>query len=727
LNAATGTDSPSPARLKIATSRIWRLFARWDPVAWIIGAIALFLGAIFVVVALAYNQGRVVAPLDDVYIHLQYASQLGRGQFFQYSTGDPISTGASSFLYVAVLALAYLIGFRGDLLLPFAVSFGVLCFALTASCSCVLGRRLISKSAGVWSGLLVAVSGPVLWGAAGGMEVGFVAFLVACSILLFTKEAPSGRFRFTPVLASLLALARPEGFILAIALSGAACWTIIARIRRGRCSLASGFGGAAWSILPLFAGLSQLLFYKQVTGTAVANGIQVKSFLYDQPVLYWSEFIDRSMSNFRGLIDVFSGLSARDFTFPLAAFFAVLGIFYLATKRATWRPLVVALTVGLVVVFASVSTLNNLPHQNLRYVQPFIPVFTFLTVAGIFGLIDSRQDVRWLRTGVHALLAAALILSLSSLPTWALRLGYNAATIRETDVSVGHWIRDNLPPDAVVGAKDVGAVAYFGNHRVVDIVGLTTNNIARASNNGVGTLYEALRNLPARERPDYFVVYDTPPGVPIDALRESGVLGDSPLMTFDVKSPAAADEPLAVPFRRIDIYRADWRVPDAGNQVRVPGDMRDYLNVGDLGSEHAHSYEPQLAQIGMQPISTVRRESLPDGRQVIDSGRRIIGGERFVAHNVIPGRPLTITSRSASTKVRQDQRITALPDLLILVDDVPVGVWHRPYDGTTWNESSFTIPGALVTGTSVKLELAPPRQLLAPYPDYSSFGYWLSQ
>jgi hypothetical protein len=262
---------------------------------------------------------------------------------------------------------------------------------------------------------------------------------------------------------------------------------------------------------------------------------------------------------------------------------------------------------------------------------------------------------------------------------------------------------------------------------VVDIVGLTTNNIARASNNGVGTLYEALRNLPARERPDYFVVYDTPPGVPIDALRESGVLGDSPLMTFDVKSPAAADEPLAVPFRRIDIYRADWRVPDAGNQVRVPGDMRDYLNVGALGSEHAHSYEPQLAQIGMQPISTVRRESLPDGRQVIDSGRRIIGGERFVAHNVIPGRPLTITSRSASTKVRQDQRITALPDLLILVDDVPVGVWHRPYDGTTWNESSFTIPGALVTGTSVKLELAPPRQLLAPYPDYSSFGYWLSQ
>ena len=125
---------PSSKPLWNMTFRAWRFSARWDPIALTIGAAALLLGVVFVLVDLAYNQGKFIAPLDDVYIHLQYGSQLGRGYFFQYNTGDPISTGASSFLYVVVLGLAYALGFRGNLLLPFAVSFGILCFALAASC-----------------------------------------------------------------------------------------------------------------------------------------------------------------------------------------------------------------------------------------------------------------------------------------------------------------------------------------------------------------------------------------------------------------------------------------------------------------------------------------------------------------------------------------------------------------------------------------------------------------
>jgi transposase InsO family protein len=53
-----------------------------------IGAIAFLSGAAFVIVGLAYNQGQFIAPLDDVYIHLPYASQLSRAHFLQYNTGD---------------------------------------------------------------------------------------------------------------------------------------------------------------------------------------------------------------------------------------------------------------------------------------------------------------------------------------------------------------------------------------------------------------------------------------------------------------------------------------------------------------------------------------------------------------------------------------------------------------------------------------------------------------
>ena len=112
---------------------------------------------------------------------------------------------------------------------------------------------------------------------------------------------------------------------------------------------------------------------------------------------------------------------------------------------------------------------------------------------------------------------------------------------------------------------------------------------------------------------------------------------------------------------------------------------------------------------------------------MLDSGRRIIGGERFVAHNLVPGRPLLITSRADAEVTPRTDPVVALPDLLVLANGVPVGRWHRPGGGTIWNESSFAIPAALVTGPTIALELAAPQPLLSPYPDYISFGYWFSQ
>lgn len=325
------------------------------------------------------------------------------------------------------------------------------------------------------------------------------------------------------------------------------------------------------------------------------------------------------------------------------------------------------------------------------------------------------------------MLATVLVFSLTSIPTWALRVGQEAATIREMNVSIGNWISRNLPPNATVAAKDVGAIKYFSNHRVVDVIGLTTNRMAKASNNGIGTLYEALRHLPAQQRPHYFAIYNTSPGPPIDGLRDSGVLKSPPIIIFDVKIPASANGSLIVPFAQVGIYHADWSLAGTGDQIKTPSTVRDYLNVGDLASEQAHSYVPQLVHVGMQPLSTVQRVSLPDGRLVLDSGRRIIGGERFVTHNIVPGMPLTITSRTNITDTMGNTQIETLSDLQVLANGVPVGIWHRPHNGTIWHESSFTIPGALITGPTIELELAPTRQRLSPYPDYTSFGYWISQ
>ena len=53
------------------------------------------------------------APLDDTFIHLQYARQIGQGKWLSYNDGDRPSSGASSLLYVVVLGGAHFVGFSG--------------------------------------------------------------------------------------------------------------------------------------------------------------------------------------------------------------------------------------------------------------------------------------------------------------------------------------------------------------------------------------------------------------------------------------------------------------------------------------------------------------------------------------------------------------------------------------------------------------------------------------
>ncbi|NIJ14579.1 hypothetical protein FHU38_004980 [Saccharomonospora amisosensis] len=687
---------------------------RRDPLAWSVAALALLLGGVFVLVDLAYNQGNLIAPIDDAYIHLQYGRQLGSGHPFQYNTGDPVSTGASSLLYAFVLGAGYAIGFKGGLFLPFAVSLGIVCFAGSAAFTYRLGRLFAGRAVGVWAGVLTAVSGPLLWGAASGMEVGLTAVLLTGSVLAFTRERPKGRFLYTPVVAALLALVRPEGMFFAIALTAAMVWTIFAARKAGMVRTRTVPAFAVWGLLPVAAGVGQYLFYKLATGTFTANGVRSKSHLYNDPILYVGDFVDRTVANVRGLVGSFTALDNTDFAFPGALLLFFVGLGYLLATRVEWRPLLAAIAVGFAVVVVSASTLETALIHELRYFQPFLPLFVLFTVCGGYALTRLVPQERSRGIALHSLLLVVLLFSLAALPTWAVRLGRESATIRDTDVSVGAWINGNLPEDAIVGVKDVGAIAYFGERRVVDTIGLATNGFAEPSNNGPGSLYEALRDLPQGQRPGYFAVYEPWPGTDMQPFVDAGVFRTPALTVFPVRTPPDLNGGRIVPFTDTKVYRADWSLAGSGDRAPVPGDVRDYLNAGSLDSEAAHGYEVSMQQPGLQPYTVLRREG-----DVVDSGRIIVGGERFTAGNLSPGQPLTIATRVFATGQMHEVRV--------LVDGQDAGVWRFSQRQDGWTVDEFTVPGELVSSPTVSVELKPVRPFLSPYPEYTSFGYWFVQ
>ncbi len=698
-----------------------------------LAGLALVLSGVFVAISIHYNVGNLIPPLDDVYIHLQYARQFAEGHPFRYSDGEPITTGVSSLLYMVVLGVAYTLGFQGTTFLGFAVGFGILCFTATVVLTYQIGRRLGDRRTGIWAGVLTACSGPLLWGVTSGMEIGLVALLLVSTLLAFVREAPRHRFLITPILAVLLALVRPEGLIFAVALCGAMGWTIVTALRARRTGALRAAGWLALTLLPLVAGVGQYLFHYLATGTIAANGMQAKSWL-NLPVFFPTQVAQETVINVQGFLRILSGLSTQEYVLPGGLVLFLVGLVALATGSPTWRPLAIAIGVGFATVLLAISTLFTAQWQNVRYVQPFLPVFLLLVVIGVTALGRVVPDQRTGRIAVNALLVAALVFTLAALPTWGLRLGQQAATIREAPASIGRWLDQNLPAGSVIAVNDVGATAYFSRHRTVDLVGLTTNGIAEATNNGIGSLYEELRHLPLDQRPDYFSIYEQWPGPPVIDLRSASLLAEPPLMTFDLKMPAHQVGPPPPPCQsdrtctRVSVFRADWSLADTVDVLwePPPGTVRDYVNVGYLASEEDHSYEPHPAQVGIQPLSMLRTVELPAGLRAVDSGRHVIGGESFTARNLIPGRPLIIQSRIDASEPLPDA-VAGSRQVNVLANGRFVGVWKLPVDPKGWDETVFRIPASLVTSSQVTVELAPLHGSLSPFPDYLSFGYWFVQ
>jgi hypothetical protein len=680
----------------------------------IILALALLVGCLFVGTNLYYNRGdlsveglNISAPLDDTFIHLQYGRQIGEGQWFSYNDGDPVSSGASSFLYVLLLGAAHFVGFSGANLLGFAIIFGTVLFVLSALLGYGLGQRLAGERAGLCSGILIAANGAFGWGATSGMEVALFSVLILGTLLAFLRELSSGRFLLTPILAALTALTRPEGLLFAWVITGAVVFVLLRDFRKSRpYSLRSSLA-VLYAFLPIAAGVAQYMFYTIATGSSVQNGVLAKSLLYE-PVFYPTEFLDAVFQNLTKLsLIVLTGLEPGNYLFPGTILFCVLGTMYLALEDARYRMFAVASGTALVLAMSSTAILG-LPGawgwHHYRYLLPFFPPVLVFAVVGFYSLRSLTRNT-WLP---EALASFAILCSLLSLPVWAATTGGNSLQIKEQQVSVGYWIRENLPPGASVGVNDAGAMRYYGGHRTVDLIGLTTNGLALPTRNGVGSLYETLEKMPEEKRPDYFAIYPTWfPG--FDA---SGVL-DQEIARF-----AISDRPEVagiVGGSEVVVFRADWSLAQSGEAFQGEGSVKDTLDIADLGSETEHDYEMHMPLIGLEPANFLTQKRSPDGEVVVDGGRGLPGAEEFTIRGLSRNRPVEVVMRTTSAPFA----------LQVQADGRHVGEWDFQPSGSRWQQATFTIPAESVRSGSLRVRLSPPED--APLETHTAYYYWFVQ
>lgn len=608
---------------------------------------------LYLALSLSVSADPLLMPLDDTYIHFQYARQMAHGQPMVYVDGDPATTGGTSLLYPPLLALGYIVGFTGWALAYWALGVGVLAFLGSAWLVYRIGHALLleedapdSSRHALIMALAFAVSGPFVWAALSGMETALFVFLT----LLTLRQFQQSRLYSTVFAALLLTLCRPEGMALSAIVMGALAvrvhWSEAWRARVQR---------AATLVLPVLAAVIQPGINLLVTGSTSSSGMQAKSHLYNSSVSVGERLRDVGDFWLRIWQELLTGRSADWGTFTpwllsVMAFAALLagGVMAWRRRRVT-LPLVMiawmlALTLG-------VATLDTAFWQFKRYQLP-VAALLFPAAGWSSALLGSwftsRLGHRW------AQWAVPLIILLGSALTglsFAQKYAVNVLVVRDQQVPMARWTREHVPPGARIGVHDVGMMGYFGEHPLYDVVGLTLPGPSESWRQGPGAIYEHMAH--SEYRSQYFAIYPDVQG--LRYLVNAGVFG-AVLAEFPVDLPA---DNVAAALDYQAVYPADWSATRAREQVAQTTTLAalrgfalvDQVDVAELESESAHNYDWwQRVQPEGFVTEMYRHTYHACGLSVeadcwaADGGRVLTGGETFTL-TTHPGADLLLVTR----------------------------------------------------------------------------------
>lgn len=623
---ATRDDAPTPAK----KSRFDVLLA-YGPLA-----VVTFLLARTTIRTILEKAGEPAVPLDDAFIHFQYARSLAEGRFFSFVAGEGYTSGATSLLWPALLAPPYLLGMRGTTIIWAAWALGFFFLALLAVETKRLAEKLVDRTTAIGAAACVLAFGGYTWFAASGMEVTLLAWILAWTARLASEWAEDETARTAKHAKLLLALslagplARPEGVLASgIALGTLAMFPGPSLFR---------LPGRAVAALAIVGPFVPPLINKALTGHFSTTTTQVK-WMVGNPYYVGATLVAAVRSN----LDIFTKtlLDGKEWSAiflppgsrPVAAAaMLAIPIAGFRTGRGVRALLVVVLALSMALPTTYISFLWN----RLRYLWPF--AFAWFIGVACLGrqLADLagmfRPRFRLAAPIVPGVVAGLLAHHLS----WTMDdVATSAWAIHNQQVLLGKWAKENLPETARIGLNDTGAIAYFSGRKTFDVVGLTTPEEAKYWVAGPGSRFEHYERL-ALQQPDrlptHFFVYphwmacDPVLGKELThaTVREQSILG-GPTMEARV---------------------ARWDLLHSGDAPHeTQGKVLDALDVADLESEAEHGYVVLTAWTS--EVDDQVRTKEYRGKTVADGGRLRRSSDVFRL-TLPPNEPVRLVARWAA-------------------------------------------------------------------------------
>jgi hypothetical protein len=455
----------------------------WKNGAIVAGLAAVAAGASAYFLWTAYHStGAFGFPLDDPWIHLQFARTLREFGSFSYFRNEMVTSGSTAPLYTLLLAAGFLLT-DNEMVLSYVL--GILSHVALALGIFSLSRRLFNNDPipAIGAALLVALEPRLVHASVSGMETGLFAALLVAAYLAYEVRRPV----WLGLALGCALWTRPEAILFAAVL---AADHLVRGVQHKRTAALHGkrhrAGGKAepapGATLPAQLRTAGLIFAAMVAVYVGWNLTLSGSILpntYAAKVKYYAGGSSGYFAEFTAFVS-----GGPRVALALLCALGVGGTLLDATRRRSQELLVPVMWTA-VLTAAYGLTLPHL-YQEGRYLMPVLPFLLLLCVQGVRMIVGwtgvqipvLARDV-WRKPLTAALLVGALLISDVGLSSQAGTYAALTQYIGQRQVRTARWIANNLPADAVVGTHDIGAIGYYSGRRVVDMVGLVSPGMIR--------------------------------------------------------------------------------------------------------------------------------------------------------------------------------------------------------------------------------------------------------
>lgn len=393
-------------------------------------------------------------PLDDVYIHCRYAENLLAGNGYSFNPLTQVTADTSP-LWVVLIAFGGLFTSHLEVV---AVLLSSLAWLLIAPAVYRVAKYVFNFEE-VWAvvaGIISLLSGRMLIMAPSGMETTLASLLTLIAVEIHIRSRDKLQIRIREAVVLGLAIStRPELYLLAAI--AAIDWLIL--LSKNKVTIKS-FASFSAILAIFFAAVLSLPYMERGSLSYHSSVVQGAGFRFEPDFFYL-------LRTFAILFEMFGAIliasSMTTFHFPkFRARYAIIPIFIFSL------PLIQ-------------SFVAPQYRQFGRYIFPILPLCTLCVVA--FVKKSSMHSPTWLAktfgftiTGNirKIIIIQITIVMLYISFRWITNYGGAVSNINDQHLAAVAWVNENLTPNDIIAADDVGALGFFTKRNIIDLTGLVS-------------------------------------------------------------------------------------------------------------------------------------------------------------------------------------------------------------------------------------------------------------